>query len=401
MKKSKAWGMFIVLYLACLAIGLCQFKVPPIMPVLAEAFNVSMTSVAWLSNIFYVTGIILAIPGAFILNKLGPKKTGIGILLFLVVGGILGVISKNFSLMLFSRFVEGIGFSFGTMLGIVLINQWFEPKTASVATGIFSTFPAFGAMIMLSFGATWASLWGWEVLWYISIIYSVIMIFAFGIFITAPTVQPQGSDAQGPVNVISIEGLKNGRALILGICLGCAIFVMLAFSNLYFTIFTEFYGLSVQSASFYAGLTGFLGIICCILSGILVSRTGKPIIIIGVSFILLAVTCFFTFMLKSNMGYLLHVVSITLFTNLIIPAVLCTVPLTAKRPEFISMAMGLTNEIYFIGSLLSAPVVTAVIEKQGWSAARIPLIIVCLIGLAFCAIYTAINKKEEQARISA
>ncbi len=397
MKKSKAWGMFIVLYLSCLAIGLTQMKVPPVMVVLSGAFNVSMTSVAWLSNVFYIAGIVLAIPGAIILNKLGPKKMGLGILLFLAIGNFLGWQSNDFNLLLISRLIEGIGFSFGTMLGIVLISQWFEPKTANIVIGIFSTFPAAGAMIMLNFGAGWAASMGWRSLWIMCGIYSVVMGVLYALVIKTPDPRPQPEGVPAPPKVSMKEGMLNGKALLMGICFGCSIFVLMAFSNLYFTIFMEYYATGVQKASMYAGLTGGLGIVFSIFSGILVARTGKPAVIILLSFVCLTITCFFTFMLGSDTAYLAHVIGITLFTGLIIPAVLCLAPSTAKHPQFIGAAMALINLVYFIGGLLSTPVVAAVCEKSGWPAGRIPLLIVCAIGIFVSIIFMAVDKKKAPA----
>jgi len=394
MKKSKAWGMFIILYLSCLAIGLTQMKVPPIMVMLSGVFNVSMTSVAWLSNVFYIAGIVLAVPGAIIMNKLGTKKMGLLILFFLAIGNFIGSQTNNFNVLMIIRLIEGIGFSFGTMLGIVLISQWFEPKTANVVIGIFSTFPAAGAMIMLNFGAGWAASMGWRSLWIICGVYSIVMAVLYALVIKAPAPQPMPEGVPAPPKVSMKEGLLNGKALLLGICFGCGIFVMMAFSNLYFTIFMQYYATGVQKASMYAGLTGGLGIIFSIISGILVARTGKPTLIILISFICLAITSFFTFMLGSDTAYLVHVIGITLFTGLIIPAVLCLGPATAKHPQFIGAAMALINLVYFIGGLLSTPVVTAVCEKSGWPAGRIPLLIVCAIGVIACIIFMAVDKKK-------
>ena len=397
MKKSKTWGMFIILYLSCLAIGLTQMKVPPVMVTLSQVFSVSMTSVAWLSNVFYIAGIVLAIPGAIILNKLGPKKMGLGILFFLAIGNFIGWQTNDFNLLMLSRLIEGFGFSFGTMLGIVLISQWFQPKTANVVIGIFSTFPAAGAMIMLNFGAGWAASMGWRSLWIICGVYTVIMAVLYALVIKTPAPQPLPEGVPAPPKVSMKEGLLNGKALLLGICFGCGIFVMMAFSNLYFTIFMEYYATGIQKASLYAGLTGGLGIVFSIVSGILVARTGKPAVIILLSFICLSVTCFFTFTLGSNIAYLAHVIGITLFTGLIIPAVLCLGPTTAKHPQLIGAAMALINLVYFIGGLLSTPVVTAVCEKNGWPAGRIPLLIVCAIGIFVTLIFMALDKKKSLA----
>ena len=393
MSNSRKWGMFIILYLSCFAVGVTQVKVPPVMLTLAEAFDVSLTSIAWLSNIYYVTGVILAIPGAFILNKLGPRKMGITILLFLAIGGFVGAITTNFYIMLFSRVIEGVGFTFSAMVGIVLINQWFEGKSLSLAIGLFSTFSASAAMIMLNFGALWSAAFGWKVLWYISIIISIIMLVFFILFIkTNEELQVQDNNIEEHHSVL--DGLKNMRAIILGLCFACSGFVMLAFANLYVTIFESYYGLTIEKASFYSGFIGIIGILASILCGIIISRLKKPELLILVLFIVLSVTCIFTFRLGSDATYLLHVIIVSFCTSMIVPIVFFLAPRTVKSPSQIGSAMSIINLIYFIGALLSAPVVTAVLENHGWSAATIPLVSVSVIGTVICIIYIMVAKKS-------
>ena len=38
------------------------------------AFNIDMATAGWLSSLFSLVGVIMAIPASIVLNKLGPKK---------------------------------------------------------------------------------------------------------------------------------------------------------------------------------------------------------------------------------------------------------------------------------------------------------------------------------------
>src|SRR6516162_9593375 len=72
-----AWVILAVVFLAGVAGPVNQFKVPPVMPVLIDAFHMDIANAAWLMSIFSVTGFILAIPSGFILQRFGPKTTGL------------------------------------------------------------------------------------------------------------------------------------------------------------------------------------------------------------------------------------------------------------------------------------------------------------------------------------
>ena len=75
--SAYAWVILAVVYLASVASALNQFKVPPVLPVLIRAFNLSLSNAGMLMSIFSVTGLILALPAGFIMQRLGLKITGL------------------------------------------------------------------------------------------------------------------------------------------------------------------------------------------------------------------------------------------------------------------------------------------------------------------------------------
>ena len=105
--KSK-WFMFLVLFLSGVTVALSQLKVPPIMGLLSEQMNISLSEASWLMSIFTVGGIVFAIPGASIMNKLGPKKLLLCLMASLCVGNMLGGMTKVYHVLLLSRMIEGI-----------------------------------------------------------------------------------------------------------------------------------------------------------------------------------------------------------------------------------------------------------------------------------------------------
>ena len=72
-----AWVILAGSFIASVAAPLNQFKVSPVMPVLMEAFNLTLTSAGMLMSVFAITGFILALPGGLILQRLGLKITGL------------------------------------------------------------------------------------------------------------------------------------------------------------------------------------------------------------------------------------------------------------------------------------------------------------------------------------
>lgn len=131
-----AWVILAVAYIASVAAPLSQSKVPPVMPVLMEAFNLSLTSTGMLMSVFAITGFILALPAGLILQRLGLRVTSLIAMGCLVIGSALGALSTTTGLLLFSRVVEGVGMGLIAVVAPAAIAMWFPPKKRGTPMGI-------------------------------------------------------------------------------------------------------------------------------------------------------------------------------------------------------------------------------------------------------------------------
>lgn len=74
---STAWVVLIVLLLFSIAAPLNMGKVSPILPVLMDAFNLTVSRAGLLMSVYAITGLILALPAGVIFQKLGYRVTGL------------------------------------------------------------------------------------------------------------------------------------------------------------------------------------------------------------------------------------------------------------------------------------------------------------------------------------
>jgi MFS family permease len=155
-----AWTILVVAYIAGVAAPLNQFKVSPVMPVLMETFNISISTAGWLMSVFAVTGFLLAIPAGIILQKLGLKTTGLLAMGFLVVGSVLGAISSSAGLMMFSRVIEGVGMGLIAVVAPAAIAMWFPREKQGTPMGIWATWVPVGSIIMFILAPAMASAMG-------------------------------------------------------------------------------------------------------------------------------------------------------------------------------------------------------------------------------------------------
>ena len=129
------WLILIIVLLSGIAATLNQFKVPPVMPLLMEAFSQSAGRAGLLMSIFALTGLLLAIPSGFILQRLGYRACGLTALAFLAIGAGCGTFSRGIATMLSSRFIEGIGLGLIAVTGPEIIALWFAPEKRGRAMG--------------------------------------------------------------------------------------------------------------------------------------------------------------------------------------------------------------------------------------------------------------------------
>ena len=57
-----AWVILVVVFLASVAAPLNQAKIPPLMPVIMDAFQLSIGQAGWLMSVFALTGLLLSLP---------------------------------------------------------------------------------------------------------------------------------------------------------------------------------------------------------------------------------------------------------------------------------------------------------------------------------------------------
>jgi MFS family permease len=124
-RGRQAWLVLIVLLLFSVAAPLNQFKVPPIMPVLMDAFALAVGRAGLLMSVYAVTGLLLALPAGLIFQKLGHRLTAVLAGGSLVIGAALGATSSSVNSLLTSRVIEGIGTSFIAVMAPAIIALWF------------------------------------------------------------------------------------------------------------------------------------------------------------------------------------------------------------------------------------------------------------------------------------
>ena len=107
----------------------------PAFPKIARELNLSETQVAMLISVFTLPGIFLAPLAGILGDRLGRKMVLVPSLFLFALAGFACFFSRNIFLLLFFRFIQGIGASSLGALNMALIADFFSGKDRGTAMG--------------------------------------------------------------------------------------------------------------------------------------------------------------------------------------------------------------------------------------------------------------------------
>lgn len=378
MKTSK-WLKFTILYLGAIVLSISQMKISPtdLRESLIMLLNLTPLEVSIYVSIFAFAPVFLAIPGGKLVKQYGAKKISIIIMLALFLGNIIGYLSDSYYVMLLGRIIEGVSFSFIMTTGMVLITNWFKDGGYGLAVGIFGTFSAFGYAAVIYLLPMLHNYSGLKSIWLALSITAAIIGIGFVFLFDDPRSE---LNTDGTVKRVHLsESLRNPRIIKLAIAMGCVSFILFTFLDGYPTIFKNIYNLSPETSSFNSMFFGLIGIPVGFIIGFLIDKTGRPLTIGFISFILLAIACFMTdktppLLLIGQVSILSACIS---FTSTSISS---SVPKVVKHPGLIDDSFAIVYLFYYIGALIGIPIVSGLAGSYGWTIAVLPLTIVALLG---------------------
>lgn len=406
--KKNPWFRFLILQCCAVTVSVSQLKVSAVMEQVAQGFSISMGATAGLMSFFTVAGIVLAIPGAALMERMGAKRLLLLLMACLFAGNAVGAAAGSYPLLMAGRLLEGVAFAMIIMVGIDLINTWFPHGGAGTATGIFNTFAAVGNFITLNGALMVVKRWNVRTLWWIGAALAAvdfILVLAFipdeeripaekripderHILAEKPILdRSRNRENDGNVSVSSTgamvrEAFRDKRLMSLGAAQMLMAFILFGFITCYPLLFTGYYHLAPEKANFYSSLNGLFGIPACIVCGILAEKTGNPCRA-AMAGAVGTVIAGFTMLILTPGTYVVHVLASAVFPGgLVMTSIFCMVPAIAKRKESVGYYMAVVNLLYYTGVFFATPVMMKLMEVS-WPAAAGTVAVMAAASLVF------------------
>jgi MFS family permease len=381
---SSPWLMLFIVLLASVAAPLNQFKVPPVMPLLMEAFRQPVGAAGLLMSVFAITGGILALPAGFIFQRLGIRATGSLAILTLALGAMGGAVSWNFASMLASRFIEGAGMSLISILAPAIIALWFSEEKRGKAMGIWAVWVPLGTLIMFLLAPLIAERWNWRSVWWFGGYYTIFVGLLFFIVITKSGGKPISQGIPSPgirmTRKDSKSVLTNCRLWLLSFLFGCFNFAFIALVTWAPTFLTEQRGVSMADAASRVSLLSLLAIFSCPTAGWVSDKIGSRKIILVWPMVLMG--SLFPFLFGAERETFILLAIVLGFVSGFVPTGVFAGAVEVAGDERLSgMAMAVIQIGQNVGMLLGPLVVGWMIEsKGGWEIAFWLLAPVSILG---------------------
>ncbi|MFN8455152.1 MAG: MFS transporter [Anaerolineae bacterium] len=378
-----AWVILVTVFMAGVAAPLNQFKVPPLMPVLMESFRLELSTAGLLMSIFAVTGFILALPAGFILQRFGPKITGLMAVGCIALGAGIGALASTAGLLLISRGIEGIGMGLIAIVAPAVIAAWFPAEARGVPMGIWATWVPLGGVIMYNVAPPLGVTLGWQAVWWVGAAFALLTFGLYWLFIRRPPEQRQPDDApptpaSPPSGLSAVKANRSMWLLSLQFC--CFNVTFGAIGAFMPTFLAAERGYTLSAAALITSLSMLATIVSCPLSGWISDYLGSRKLTYTIPAIIIAVMWLFPFHIS---GWMLPAFMIVLgsLAGAVPTATFAAVPEVMGQPEKAGIGLAILALGQNLGMFMGPLVFGWLVESTTWATAGYLLIPISIAGV--------------------
>jgi MFS family permease len=386
-QKTTDWPLVLHCVLVGVIAALHFGKLPPAMPIIREDLGLSLIAGGWAASIFSLTGVVLGLFAGALGDRIGQRivlMLGAGAL---AVGSLIGGYAETESGLLFSRFLEGIGFTVATVPAAAVIAEATATKDRHRALALWGAYFPMGLFLIMIAAPFVINSVGWRPLWQ----GSGWLTLAWMVILWRGTAGYGASD-QGRVREsfwpsIRLTLTRWAPWLLSGL-FGLFAFQTVALLTWFPTFLVEERNVDLVTASLMLALLMVFNTAGNMTAGSLLSRgleLWKLYSVTGVIICLLSVAIYSPFL--PDLVRLIACMAFTLIGGMLPAAIFAGAPIYAPTPAQIGTINGLIVMLLSMGQL-GGPVVSAAIveatgrwESVGWvmGAASLGIVILGLL----------------------
>jgi MFS family permease len=181
----------LVVVLAGISAALHIGKLPPALPVLRDALQISLVQAGFLLSLVQLAGMTLGLALGAAADSLGARRTMVLGLVILSACSFAGGAVRTAEALMALRAAEGVGFLLAALPAPGLIRRLVEPARLNAMLGLWGAYMPFGTALALLVGPACIGLAGWPAWWWLLAALSLLM--AVLLWFSVPAV----ADARG------------------------------------------------------------------------------------------------------------------------------------------------------------------------------------------------------------
>ncbi|WP_323120291.1 MFS transporter [Burkholderia alba] len=337
------------------------------LPLLQQEFGRSLASLSWIMSAFPFVGVFGGIAAGMLVRRWGDRRLLMLGLVVLGVSSVAGAVVRDFTWLLGTRFIEGLGFLIVVVAAPAVLNRLAPPSRRGLVFGIWSTFMGSGIALSLLLGPL---VGGWRNGW----LASAALALAGALLLPLTTPRDEAAGAARPAGGRALRSLRDvltARSTLL-LTFGFTAYNLQFFSLMSFLPIFLMHRLSIPvgPAGAISAAIVASNIVGNLLAGVLLSkgiRAGRLMAATSVAMgaagagVLLSAT-------PAPLAVLLCF-AFSAIAGMLPTTILATAPSTAPAPSLTPLSLGLVMQGNYLGQVLGPILIGTIVGAAGWPAA--------------------------------
>ena len=155
----------LVVVLAGVSAALHVGKLPPALPVLRDALDLTLVQAGFLLSLVQLAGMSLGLAAGLAADRIGLRRSMVCGLLVLGLASVAGAWAQGPASLFALRALEGLGFLLASMPAPALIRRLVAPQRVSAMLGLWGAYMPLGAALALLCGPPFIAAASWPAWW--------------------------------------------------------------------------------------------------------------------------------------------------------------------------------------------------------------------------------------------
>jgi len=386
------WRGIWAVFCGGLVAGAYMTKVPPALPQMRAALDLSLVEATFIVTTFNVLGMLVGMVAGMFADRFGRKQIALAGLALLAAGGLLGAAVNDFTPLLLSRFIEGVGFILFAVPAPALMSMMSaSARDRAKALGLWSAYMPTGGTIALLLAPLLIALVSWRALWVTLALAAIVAAVAF-----ARAVPGTPRSQVGSLRLVT-ESLAQPGNVVMALLFACYVAQWTSIM-VWLPTFLGEHGSSTAMAAIATALMVLFNAPGNLCGGWLLSR-GIPRgrLVIGASIV--SALCELGMLSDAVPGGLRFALVLAFsFSSGVIPSsIFAGLPVHARSPQHISTGNGMVLQFSNIGQFFG-PLAIAWIASRfgGWEASLGAMLAFAAGGAACGAALASIENKMKR-----